>query len=205
MTPLSPFGSVPAVEEANTKSQSKKKKWTFLRKFRWAVYLVFIAFMAFVAICLAVGIITNLKWRHADLDIPVDRPETLSDLGTLQLRDCLSALESMRGELQEHVQQSMTGTMTRDEVLSEWKVWSRQWRMRFEKLGISCRLTEVHYGEHKILSLLSEIYRLLDYFHRLNTRLVRRFATENAQELYQMQDLFLRARQQIEKVEGEPQ
>jgi hypothetical protein len=183
----------------------KKKKWTFLRKFRWAVYLVFIAFMVFVAVCLAVGIISNLKWRHADLDIPVDRPEALSDLGTLQLRDCLSALETMRGELQEHVQQSMTGTMTRDEVLSEWKTWSRQWRKRFEKLGISCRLTEVRYDEHQTLGLLAEIYRLLDYFHRLHTRLVRRFATENAQELYQMQDLFLRARQQIEKLEGEPQ
>jgi hypothetical protein len=193
------------VEESNPKSQPKKKKWTFLKKFRWAVYLVFIAFMVFVAVCLAVGIITNLKWRHADLDIPVDRPEALSDLGTLQLRDCLSALETMRGELQEHVQQAMTGTMARDEVLSEWKVWSRRWRRRFEKLGISCRLTEVRYDEHKTLGLLAEIYRLLDYFHRLHTRLVRRFATENAEELYQMQDLFLRARKQIEKIEGEPQ
>ena len=169
------------------------------------MYLVFIAFMVFVAVCLAVGIITNLRWRHADLDIPVDRPETLSDLGTLQLRDCLSALETMRGELQEHVQQAMTGTMTREEVLSEWKTWSRQWRRRFEKLGISCRLTEVRYDEHKTLGLMAEIYRLLDYFHRLHTRLARRFATENAQELYQMQDLFLRAQKQIEKLEGEPQ
>jgi hypothetical protein len=168
------------------------------------VYLVFITFMVFVTICLVIGIISNLKWRYADLDIPVDRPEALSDLGTLQLRDCLSALETMRGELQEHVQQAMTGTMTRDEVLSGWKVWSRQWRKRFEKLGISCRLTEVRYDEHKTLGLLAEIYRLLDYFHRLHTRLVRRFAIENAQPLYQMQDLFQRARRQIEIIEGKP-
>jgi len=192
------------VEESRVKSQPKKKKWTFLRKFRWAVYLVFIAFMVFVAVCLVIGIISNLKWRHADLDIPVDRPEALSDLGTLQLRDCLSALETMRGELQEHVQQAMTGTMTRDEVLSEWKTWSRQWRKRFEKLGISCRLTEVRYDEHKTLGLLAEIYRLLDYFHRLHTRLVRRFAIENSQPLYQMQDLFRRVRRQIEILDDKP-
>lgn len=192
------------VKDSGATSQPKKKKWTFLKKFRWAVYLVFIAFMVFVAVCLAVGIISNLKWRHADLDVPVDRPEALSDLGTLQLRDCLSALDTLRGELQEHVQQAMTGTMTREEVLSGWKIWSRQWRKRFEKLGISCRLTEIHYGKHKTLGLLAEIYRLLDYFHRLHTRLVRRFATENAQTLYQMQDLFQRARRQIEILEGEP-
>jgi hypothetical protein len=192
------------VEESRASSRLKKKKWTFLKKFRWTVYLVFIAFMVFVAVCLAVGIVSNLKWRHADLDVPVDRPEALSDLGTLQLRDCLSALETMRGELQEHVQQAMTGTMTRDDVLSEWKTWSEQWRKRFEKLGISCRLTEIRYDKNKTLGLLAEIYRLLDYFHRLHTRLVRRFATENAQPLYQMQDLFQRARRQIEVIEGEP-
>jgi len=179
-----------------------QKKKSFLSKFRWAIYFVFIAGMAFVAICLLVGITTNLRWRYSDLDIPVDRPESLEELGSLELRDCLSALSTLQKELQENVHRALGGAEDRDTLLKQWKIWSRQWRKRFENLGVSCRLTEYRYDKYPTLGLLAGIYRLLDYFQRHHTRLVKSFVLEHARPLKEMHDLFGRARKQIKVLEG---
>ncbi len=182
---------------------SGKKKWTFLRKFRWTVYGVFIAGMVFVAACLVVGIVTNLRYRYSDLDIPVDRPESLEDLGSLELRDCLTALETLRNELQQNVQRALGGAVDRDALLKGWKAWSRRWRRRFEKLGVSCRLTEYRYDDHPTLGVLAGIYRLLDRFQRHHTRLVKSFVIEHARDLKEMHVLFDRARRKIDQLEGQ--
>jgi hypothetical protein len=192
------FASVAAVGENKSST-----KWTFLRKFRWAVYSVFIAGMVFVAVCLFVGIVTNLRFRYSDLDIPVDRPESLEELGSLQLRDCLTALETLRNGLQRNVQRALGGAEDRDRLLRNWKKWSRNWRKRFERLGVSCRLTEYRYDDHPTLGVLAGIYRLLDRFQRHHTRLVKSFVLEHARELKEMHDLFDRARNKIDQLEGQ--
>jgi hypothetical protein len=180
------------------------KKWTFVRKFRWAVFLVFIAFMVFVAVCLAVGIVSNLRWRHDDLDVPIDRPESLSDFSSLELRDCLTALEQMRAELWERVHQALRLEGERDALIAEWKRWSKDWRARFERLGMSCRLTEFRYERHPTLGLMAEIYSLLDYFQRRHMRLVKGYTLENARPMKRLRELFTRVRKNIEVIEGEP-
>jgi hypothetical protein len=191
------------VEENEPNSANSKRKWTFLRKFRAAVFGVFIAGMTFVAICLLVGITSNLRWRYSDLDIPVDRPDKLSDLGSLELRDCMTALETLHTELQNNVTKALEGASDRAALLKQWKAWSKQWRMRFEKLGISCRLTEYRYDEHPTLGVLAGIYRLLDYFQHHHTRLIKTFVVEHARPLMELHDLFDRAHRAIESLEGQ--
>lgn len=190
--------------ETNSAAPVAKRKWTFLRKFRWAVYIVFIAMLLFLIVCVAVGIISNLHERYRDLDIPVEPPESLSDLGSLQLRDCLTALEKLAQEQVEMGQDAFTGDLERDAFLSRWKAWSLDWRRRFESLGFSCRLTEYRYETHPTLGLLAEIYRRLDEIHRVFGRTVGRFVSENGQTLYEASQLMNRARQMIERIEGRP-
>ncbi len=153
--------------------------------------------------CLVVGILTNLRWRYPDLDIPVEPPERLTDLGSLQLRDCLTALETLRKEQQQHVDQALGGAVDRETLLREWKSWSRQWRKRFEKLGFSCRLTEYRYDDHPTLGVLAGIYRLLDYFQLHHTRLVKRFVAENARPLKELHHLMQSANLKIKQIEGQ--
>ncbi len=168
------------------------------------MYLVFIASMVFVVACVAIGISSNLSWRYRDLDVPIDRPESLSDLDPLQLRDCLTALERMHNELVEQVHRALTGAEERDLFLARWKKWSKDWRKRFEKLGVSCRLTEYRYENHPALGLQAEIYRLLEYFQRYHDRQVKRFATENARPLRELRHLFNRAKTKIVQRESQP-
>jgi hypothetical protein len=203
LTAESPSASFAHVGDHQSNQSAEKKKWTFLRKFRWAVYCVFIAGMGFVAVCLIVGILSNLRWRYSDLDIPVDRPDELAELGSLELRDCLTALETLNSELQDNLEKALAGAVDRETLLREWKEWSRQWRKRFEKLGISCRLTEYRYDEHPTLGLLAGIYRLLDSFQKHHTRLVKSFVLEHARSLYELHELFTRAQRQIVKLEGQ--
>jgi hypothetical protein len=176
----------------------KKKKWTFLRKVRWAFISIYLAFMAFFAICVTVGIITNIHWRQPSLDIPSDRPESLSDIGPLELKNCLSELEKMHTEMQDQVLASMSGKNSRESTFQDYTKWSKDWRLRYEKLGISCRLNELQYRDHPSLGLLADIYRLIDYFQRTNTKFVKRFVTENAQPLQQMTALFAKAKDRLE-------
>jgi len=175
----------------------------FIRKIRITVTLLFFAFLLFTLACLVIGIASNLGSRYEDLDIPINRPDSIEEFSPLQLRDCLTALEQMRNDLQLQVQSSMTGIDDRARALADWKAWSKQWRGRFEKLGISCRLTEYR-NDRPIHHDLSEIYRLLDYFHQLHSRYVQRFVTENAQPLGQMNHLFAQAWTLIEQMEGQP-
>jgi len=144
-----------------------------------------------------------VRYRYSDLDIPVDRPESLEDLGSLELRDCLTALETLRNELQQNVQRALGGAVDRDALLKGWKAWSRRWRRRFEKLGVSCRLTEYRYDDHPTLGVLAGIYRLLDRFQRHHTRLVKSFVIEHARDLKEMHVLFDRARRKIDQLEGQ--
>jgi hypothetical protein len=122
----------------------------------------------------------------------------------LQLRDCLTALEQMRTELQERVQSALSGAEERDIQLAGWKQWSRDWRKRFEKLGFSCRLTEYSYDKNPALGYMAEIYSLIDYFQRRHTRMVRRFITENARPLKKMRELLARVREKILQIESLP-
>lgn len=190
--------------EKTQPAKKKPKKWTFLRKVRIAFIVVFLGFMAFFAICVAFGVIANLHWRHPNLDVPIDRPESLSDLGPLELKDCLTGLRQMHDELQEKVRISLSGKTDRDPLIREWKSWSKDWRKRFEGLGVSCRLTETHYKDHPTLGLLADIYRLLDYFQNAHRKMVKRFITENARPLRQMNQLFSKVSDRLEGLTGKP-
>lgn len=166
--------------------------------------MVFIALMVFFAVCMVVGVITNLRWRYDDIDLPVTRPESLDNLSPLELRDCMSALDQIHEELWQHLDHALVGAEGRDALLASWRGWSRDWRKRFEKLGVSCGLTEYRYEGAPILGLMSEIYHLLDYFHRQHTRLVKRYLTENARPLKTLHALFQRVEQEIERLEAAP-
>lgn len=175
-----------------------------MRLFRGTIYVVFIALMVFFAVCMAVGIVSNLRWRHDDMDLPVNPPESSDNFSPLELRDCMSALDRMHTELWHKLHDALLGTEGRDALLASWKTWSRSWRKRFEKLGVSCSLTEYRYEGNPILGSMSEIYHLLDYFQRQHTRLVKRYLTENARPLSTLHALFPRVERQIERLEAAP-
>jgi hypothetical protein len=44
----------------------------------------------------------------------------------------------------------------------------------------------------------------VDYFHKTQTRWVHRFVTENSEPLKELRELFRRANDQIEQLEGKP-
>jgi hypothetical protein len=171
-----------------------------LRLIRWTLYSSFVAFMGFVAICVLVGVVANLNERHPELNLPGNAPESLSSLSSLQLQDCLEALHRMRVEQQEHIQEAFTGEKDRDSYLREYQTWSKDWRKRFEKLGITCGLTEVRYDGHPTLGTMAEIYRRLEQFQKGDTRLVKRYVTENQGILSETRLLFERARALIDEL-----
>lgn len=177
----------------------RKEKWTFLRKFRWTVYVVFIALMVFLAVCIIVGIATNIYDRYPDIDTPMDRPASLSDISLLQKRDCFLALETLHTELNNHIHYAYTSGQARDDLLAEWNLWSMAWRKKHETLGIVCRLTEFDYDQDPTMELLAEIYSRLDTVHLLQTRLTKRFATQYAQPLRELERLFEHTRTLIEE------
>lgn len=171
----------------------------FLYKFRWAMYLIFIALLLFIAVCLAVGIVSNLHWRYADLDIPVERPEALEEIRELRLRDCLAALESLHRDLARNVDLALDGAENRSELLRRWRQWNRDWRVSFERVGFSCRLTEMRYDRHPTLGVLAGIYRILDGQQMALDRMVRAFVLENARTLMELHQLLERARSDIDQ------
>ncbi|MBN2494589.1 MAG: hypothetical protein JXR96_08370 [Deltaproteobacteria bacterium] len=199
--------SQPATAEEQRRREERKarraarreKRRAFLRTFRWTVYTVFLVFMGFVAVCAITGIVTNIEQRHPELDIPVERPETLAELDTLALRDCLAALETLRAEQQDHVQKAFSAWKDRDSFLQEYAAWARPWRRRFEELGVSCRLTEYSYSGHPTVGTLAEIYRRLDLLHRQHERLVKRYVIENARTVTELNELVDRARALIDE------
>jgi hypothetical protein len=177
----------------------RKEKWTFLRTFQWTVYMAFIALMVFFAVCIIVGIATNIYDRHPDINTPMDRPASLSDIGLIQKRDCFMALETLHTELNNHVHSAYTSGQARDSLLAEWNTWSFEWRKKYEALGSSCRLTEFDYDQDPTMELLAEIYNRLDTIHLLQTRLTKRFATQYAQPVRELERLVEQTRTLVEE------
>jgi hypothetical protein len=177
----------------------RKEKWTFLRKFRWTVYVIFIALMVFVTVCIVVGIATNIYDRYPDINTPMDRPASLSDISLIQKRDCFLALETLNTELNNHVHLAYTSGQDRSILLAEWKSWSEEWRKKYEALGSACRLTEFEYNQDPTMELLAEIYKRLDTLHLLQSRLTKRFITQYAQPLRELEQLIERTRTLIEE------
>jgi len=163
---------------------------------RWTFYGLFIALLLFVVICLAWGIGANLRWRYTDLDLPIDRPEKLEEVDALQLRDCRLALEKLHSELRENVDRALDGAASRNELLRRWNNWNKSWRVNFERIGFSCRLTEMRYERHPALGVLAGIYRLLDGQQKALDRMVRSFLFENARQLQELHNLLEQARLQ---------
>jgi hypothetical protein len=178
-------------------SARRKKAWTFLRIFRWAVYATVTAFMLFLAICVAVGIIANITERYPELAVPTTRPKSLAALSKLQLVDCREALLRMRAEDLQQTQSAFTGDQNRDEFWRSYRQWQKQWRKSFENLSISCRLTEYRYEGHATLGSLAEIYRRIDSRHKAHSRLVKGYITSNAQTLREIRELFERTDRQL--------
>jgi hypothetical protein len=177
----------------------KNRKWTFLRKFRWTIYLAFITLTVFVSVCIIIGIATNIHDRYPDINTPLERPESLSEIGLIQKRDCFLALETLHNELNDHVRLAYTNGNARDSILSDWNMWSIEWRKKYEALGSSCRLTEFQYDQHPTMGLLAEIYNRLDTMQLLQTRLVKRFITQYAQPLRELVQLIESARPLVEQ------
>jgi len=175
----------------------RKKAWTFLRMFRWAFYLTFSGLFLFMAVCVIVGITANITERYPELEITHADHATAADLSQAQLRECWQALTRMRTDDMERIQAAFTGQLDRDAFLRQYKRWDREWRKRFEKLGLSCRLTAMDSeGQHSLRGL-AEIYRRLDDLHKYHRRLVQRYVTENARTLREMRELFSRTDEDI--------
>lgn len=167
------------------------------------VYSLFLALLVFVAVCTIVGVVTNLRERHLDLDVSARRPASQEELSSLHLRDCLTALENLHLEQAQKVQQAFTGEHEREAFLSDFRAWDRQWRQKFEKLGFSCRLTD-GYARHEALLAVAEAYRLVDEAHRYYALEIRRFMLENGVELHKLQKLFEDAQRDIERLDAQP-
>jgi len=166
--------------------------------FRWTVYTTFMALMLFMAVCISVGILANISERYPELEVPDARPESLGDISALQLENCREALLRMRQEDLHQTRAALTGELGRDAFLRQYRTWSRDWRKQFEKLGVSCRLTENRYDGHTTLGSLAQIYRRLDAIHKNHERLVKRYVTENASPLREVKELFERTGQRID-------
>lgn len=175
----------------------RKKAWTFLRVFRWAVYFTFAALMLFMAVCVAIGIVANISEQYPELEA-THQPSGDEALDQVKLAECREALERMRREDLDKVQAALTGDQDRDAFLAEHREWDRQWRTRFEKLGLSCRLTQYEVHSQATLDQLAEIYRRLDGLHKDHFRLVRRYVTEQARPLREIRELFGRTAEQID-------
>lgn len=180
-----------------TEPTRRKKAWTFLRMFRWAFYLTFGGLILFMAVCAFVGIVANITERYPELEITHADPASAADLSQNQLHECWQALERMRTEDLEQVQEAFTGQLDRDAFLRQYKDWDRQWRKQFEKLGLSCRLTALGPDGRHSLRGLAEIYRRVDDLHKVHQRLVRRYVTENARHLMEIRELLDRTEQHI--------
>lgn len=177
-------------EQPEKPSQRKKKAWTFLRMVRWSIYSSFMALVLFLGVCVIVGIAGNLTERYPELELPSERPASGEQFSTQQLSDCREALLRMYGEDLEHTQAAFTSGEERHTFLREYKVWGREWRKQFEKLGVSCRFTEFHYEGNSTLGSMAEIYRRLDDLHKYHQRLTRRYMTENARVQREIRELF---------------
>lgn len=190
-------------KRAERRAARKAARQAFLRSFRWAVYITFIVFMAFVGVCTIVGIVTNLREPHPELDIPVTRPASLADLDSQDLNRCLQALTRLSAEEAQRVQAMFSPELNRDQFLSEYQVWAGLWRKRFEQLGMTCRLNENAYSGLPALGTMAQFYSRLDHRQRQHQRLVKRYALENGRTLQEMFDLLKRAEGQLEN-QGTP-
>ena len=153
--------------------------------------------MAFLAVCVAVGILANITKPYPELSLPSSSDEEQGPLSLQQLNHCLEALQRMRDEDLQKTRSSFEGSLARDVFLKQYKTWYRQWRKRFEKLGISCQLTDFHKNQSLTLTNLAEIYRRLDQVHKHHVRLVKKYATENTRVIREIHELFDRAEQRI--------
>ncbi len=189
----------------STTTRSNASKWSFARKARLGLIVVFVSFLIFFVACLTIGIVSNLHWHYAELQLPTETQHPSPKLSSLKLKTCLKSLEVMYAELVEQVEKSFWGNAGRDQQLEKWKTWSNDWNKRFEKLGMQCALTNLKTRQKpKTVILLTGIYQHIEYFHKRHSRLVRRYVTENAEALTQLHSLFQRAEQEIESLEGKP-
>jgi hypothetical protein len=129
----------------------------------------------------------------------------MPSLDPLQLRGCLQVLLRMRAEDLEQVQAAFTGELARDVFLARHKAWERDWRRRYDDLGLSCRLTGARPPGQPTLDSLSELYRRLDYIQAQHSLLVRRYLTQNARTLQEIRELGERADAQLDgQLQGQP-
>ncbi len=185
-------------KRAERRLARKTARQSFLRSFRWTVYIVFILFMGFVAVCTFIGIVTNLENQYPELDIPVTRPARLADLDAQDLRSCLDALKRLSQEESSQVQAIFNPELDRDKFLGNYKAWAGPWRKRLDKLGMTCRLNENAYSGHHALGAMADFYRRLDHMQKQHQRLTRRYAMENGRTLRDMHELMQRAQVLVE-------
>ncbi len=187
------------MDEAAPK-KPRRKVWTFLRMFRWAVYIFFASLMLFTAVCVATGVISNLSERFPELTVQ-NANQHQGKITDLALRDCRDALGRMRQEDLKETTKVFTGKTQRDEFLRKYRTWSRDWRKRFEKLGINCHITSDLQSFNSMQQRLAIVYQKVDELHRYHTRLVKKYITQNSLRLKQIHQLM----KQLENMEGMPQ
>ena len=185
-------------ESSGGSGHSGASEKTSFKIFRWGVYSLFMGGMAFVAICLVVGIVSHLNWRYTDLEASEGKSSNQTELDQLQLGNCLEWLQRAENELNRNIQAVMKGAANRRELLRKWRRWSFEWRKRFEKIGYTCKLTGYTYPEKSPLALLAGIYRLQDILEHNLDRMVRAFIIENARSLAELHELLQRATRQIQ-------
>jgi len=178
-------------------------KGIFITKFRWAVYVLFIASLAFVAICTAVGIISNLFWRYSDDPQSIADPEFPNEFTSQQARYCLISLQALKKELFQQEQVMLSLTTNRRSGKTQWKTWSADWQQRFHQLGVNCKLTLHSYEKYPSLGVLAEIYRLLFYYQQLHSELIHRFVNQSVQQSSELELLMQRAQNMIDQYEIE--
>ncbi len=189
---------------AELRAERRRRRWAFVRKFRWTIYIAFISFMVFMSVCAILGVAANLDESYPELDLPTGLASG-PVLDPLQLRSCFQALLRMRAEELGQVQAAFTGELDRDAFLSRHRAWDRDWRRRFDDLGLSCRLTGARPPGQPTLDTLAELYRRVDYIQAQHSLLVRRYLTQNARTLMEIRELGERAGAQLDgQLQGHP-
>jgi len=164
--------------------------------FRWTVYIFFASLMLFTAVCVATGVISNLSERFPELAVLDEKNPQQNTV--LAMRDCRNALGRMRQEDLHETTMVFTGKSSRDEFLRKYRAWSKNWRKRFEKLGMTCGITSDLQSSDPIQQRLAIVYQKVDELHRNHSRLVKKYITENSLRLRQIRQLM----EQTKELEG---
>jgi hypothetical protein len=177
-------------------SGKRKKIWTFFQAIRWTVFIIFLALMSFLAICVIVGVAGNINRRYPEI-LLTGQALPGQALDKQQMAECFEELQDLRRQEVEQVQAAFSEKINRDEFLNVFLLWGKKWSSRLEILGLKCKITGHVFPGQAIQANLAQIYRRLEDLHKGHQGLIRRYFANNSRLIREIGELFDRAQQSI--------